>query len=152
MRIMVPVAALFAFTLGFEPVCAFGHENKLPDQQSIAVLELRAREAKPRDRCFLYAKVVQQMTELSIYQYASGNVTVADRLLRNIQRVVQNVHLSLAGNDKRLVKAQILLSKTAFRLTQMLHDSNYKDRPLVKETLAEVNQAQRQTMLQIFQK
>ena len=152
MRIVIPFAAFFVLSLAVEPLCAFGREDKIPDPQSIVALEARASQAKPRDRCFLYAEVVHEMTELSVHQYASGNVTVADRLLQQIQRVVKKVHLSLARNDKRLIKAQILLSNTAFRLTEMLHTSNYGDQPLVKETLAEVNQAQREAMMQVFQK
>ncbi len=152
MRTVVPFAACFVLSLVFQPLCAFGHEDKIPDQQSIESLEAKASQAKPRDQCFLYAELVQQMTDLSVQQYASGNVTVADRMLQEIQRVVKKVHLSLAKNDKRLLKAQILLSKTSFRLTQMLHASDYKDQPLVRQTLAEVNQAQSEAMMQVFQK
>jgi hypothetical protein len=108
MRIVIPFAAFFVLSLAVEPLCAFGREDKIPDPQSIVALEARASQAKPRDRCFLYAEVVHEMTELSVHQYASGNVTVADRLLQQIQRVVKKVHLSLARNDKRLIKAQIL--------------------------------------------
>ncbi len=152
MRMTIPFAALLMVSLVLEPVCAFCHEDKIPDQRSIEALEAKASQAKPRDQCFLYAEVVQQMSELSVNQYSSGNVSVANRLLKDIQRVVKKVHLSLAKNAKHLKKAQILLIKTSFRLTQMLHASSYQDQPLVKETLAEVNRAQREAMLQVFEK
>ncbi len=152
MRSAVPVAVCFVLILAWGPLCAFGHENTPPDQQSIEVLEAKAGQAKARDQCFLYAKIVHDMTELSLHQYVAGNVTVADSLLKEVQSMVKKVHLSLARNDRRLIRAQILLSNTAFRLTEMLHASNYQDQRLVKETLAEVNEAQRETMMQIFQK
>jgi hypothetical protein len=62
------------------------------------------------------------------------------------------MHLSVAENDKRLKNAEILMRHTAFRLSQMLHDSSYEDRPLVQETLAQVNKAESETMLQVFRK
>ena len=62
------------------------------------------------------------------------------------------IHLAIADNDKRLKNAQILLRHTAFRLTEMLHTSASEDRPLVQQTLAEVNQAETEAMLQVFKK
>jgi hypothetical protein len=58
----------------------------------------------------------------------------------------------MAGNDKRLKNAEILLSNTAFRLKEMLHASDYDDRPLVEKTLSQVNDAQNEAMMQVFQK
>jgi hypothetical protein len=34
----------------------------------------------------------------------------------------------------------------------MLHDSSFEDRPLVQETLAQVNQAQSEAMMHVFNK
>jgi hypothetical protein len=34
----------------------------------------------------------------------------------------------------------------------MLHNSNFEDRPLVEQTLAQVNQAQNEAMMQVFRK
>jgi hypothetical protein len=62
------------------------------------------------------------------------------------------MHLSVGENDKRLKNAEILLRHTAFRLTEMLHNSSMDDRPLVQETLVQVNKAQSETMLEVFRK
>ncbi len=152
MRTVILFAACFVMILTEGVQCALGHENKILDQQSIAALEATVSQAEPRYRCFLYAEIVQQMSELSVRQYASGNVAVATRMLKDIQRVVKKVHLSLSKDNKRLKETQILLSKTSFRLTQMLHASDYVYQPLVKETLAQVNRAQREALLQVFQR
>lgn len=151
MRTSVRFAALLALTLTAAPVCAFAANNKTPDEQSIAALEAKAQQAQPRDQCFLYAELVHQMTELSVRQYAAGNVAKADGLLQRIQGLAAKIHLSLARNDKRLKHAEILLSNTAFRLGEMLQASDYQDRPLVKQTLAKVNDAQDEAMMQVFQ-
>ena len=78
------------------------------------------------------------MTELSIRQYAAGDVDKATGLLKRIQHIAQKIHLSVADNDKRLKNAEILLSHTAFRLNEMLQASSVEDRPLVEQTLAQV--------------
>ena len=152
MRTLFVVAGLLAIGLTAAPVCASSFDNKPPDQQTIDALEARASQAQPREQCFLYAEIVHQMTELSLKQYQSGNVDGATSLLKKIQAVAQKIHLSLANNDKRLKNAEILLSHTAFRLNEMLHASNFEDRPLVQETLAQVNHAQNEAMLEVFHK
>jgi hypothetical protein len=123
-----------------------------PDQQTIDTLLAKADQAQPREQCFLYAEVVHQMTELSIRQYAAGNVSGATGLLKRIQEFSQKIHLSMAENDKRMKNAEILLSHTAFRLTEMLHTSNAEDQALVKQTLTQVTQAQNEALMQVFQK
>jgi hypothetical protein len=120
--------------------------------ESIQALESRASQAQPREQCFIYAEIVHQMTELSLKQYAAGDVGKATDLLKRVQQFAQKIHLSMAQNDKRMKNAEILLSHTVFRLTEMLHASSFEDRPLVQETLAEVTQAQKETMFQVFRK
>jgi hypothetical protein len=120
--------------------------------QTIQALEARADQAGPREQCFLYAEVVHQMTEVSLRQYAAGDVDNASKMLKQIQQFAHKIHLSMADNDKRLKNAEILLRHTAFRLNEMLHGSSFEDRPLVQEALTEVNQAQNEAMMQVFRK
>lgn len=150
MRTKVPLAVAVLFNLVTIPVCAAGIDNKPVDLQSIQALEARAIAAQPREQCFLYAELVHQMTELSLRQYAAGDVTNATDMLKQVQQIAQKVHLAMAANDKRLKNAEILLRHTAFRLNEMLHGSSYEDRPLVEETLAQVNHAQSEAMMQVF--
>jgi len=92
------------------------------------------------------------MTEFSLRRYAAGDVEKAAELLQQIQKLTHKIHLSVADKDKRLKNAEILLRRTAFRLTEMLHSSNVEDQTLVAQTLAEVNQVQNQAMMQVFRK
>ncbi len=152
MRTQVRVTALMALCITLVPVCAYSSDNKVPDEQSIAALEAKANQAQPREQPFLYAELVHQMTELSVHQYAAGNVAKAMGLLQRIQALAAKIHLSLATNDKRLKNAEILLSNTAFRLNEMLKASDFEDRQVVKQTLAKVNDAQDEAMMTVFQK
>ena len=152
MRAVVPIIAFLTLNLSAASLCAASGDNKPPDPDTIAALEARANQAQPREQCFLYAELVQQMTELSIRQYAAGDAEKATNLLKHIQQIAQKIHLSLTENDKRLKNAEMLLSHTAFRLSEMLHSSSIEDRPLVEQTLSQVTQAQNDTLMQVFRK
>jgi hypothetical protein len=127
-------------------------DDKIPDQQGINALELRASQAQPREQCFLYAELVHDMIEVSLRQYAAGDQEKASGLLKRAQDFAHKIHLAVSDDNKRLKNAEILLRHTAFRLTEMLHSSASEDRPLVQQTLSEVNQAQNEAMLQVFKK
>ncbi len=152
MRSVALIAAIVALNVSAIPLCASSSENKSPDPEAIAALEARASQAHPREQCFLYAQLIRQMTELSIRQYEAGNTEKATNLLKRVQGIAQKLHVTLANNDKRLKDAEILLNQTAFRLSEMLCATSIQDRPVVKETLAQVSEAQNDTMMQVFRK
>lgn len=152
MRKMVPIAAFLVFGMTAGTLCASSADDPPSDLQSINALEAKADQAQPREQCFLYAQLVQQITELSIRQYEAGDVVKANVLLQQIQHLAQKINLSVVDNDKRLKNTEILLDRTAFRLNEMLHASNFEDRPLVKQTLDQVTQAQDAAMMQVFHK
>ena len=152
MQSVVRLAALITLSLTAIPLCASSGDNKPPDPDAIAALEARANQAQPREQTFLYAQLIQQMTELSIQQYAAGDAEKATGLLKHIQQIAQKMHLSLTENDKRLKNAEMLLSHTAFRLSEMLHATSVEDRPLVEQTLTQVTDAQNATLMRVFQK
>jgi hypothetical protein len=141
--------AISAFAV---PAFASTPDDKVIDPETIAALEARIPQAQPREQCFLYAELIHQMTELSMKQYAAGDVDKATDMLKRIQNLTHKLHLSMADNDKRLKNAEILLRHTAFRLTEFLHNSSSDDRPVVEATLAQVNRAESETMLEVFHK
>jgi hypothetical protein len=152
MRAQISLAVLILLPAIAVPACAYTPDEKIPDQESISALEAKIPQAQPREQCFLYAELIHQMTEFSVRQYAAGNVDKASDLLKQIQELAHRVHLSVADDNKRLKNAEILLRHTAFRLNEMLHSSSYEDRPLVAQTLAQVNRAENEAMLQVFKK
>jgi len=153
MQSRVPLAALLLLTMSVVPArAAAGYDDKPIDQQSIDALQVKILQAQPREQCFLYAELVHEMTEFSLRQYAAGDGEKAAGLLKQVQGLAHKIHLSMSEDNKRLKNAQILLRHTAFRLTEMLHNSSLEDQPLVAQTLAQVNQAQDEAMLQVFRK
>jgi hypothetical protein len=152
MRSVVSAAAVLILSVCTLPMCASSLDDKTFDQQTIDALEAKLLQAPARDQCFLYAELVHQMTEVSLKQYAAGDVDKATGMLKQIQQFAHKIHLSVAGNDKRLKNAEILLRHTAFRLNEMLHSSSFEDRPLVEQTLARVNEAENEAMMEVFRK
>jgi hypothetical protein len=148
----VPFAVLVLLAVTTLPAFAAGLDDKIFDQQSIDALAVRASQAQPRDQCFLYAQLVHQMTEFSLQKYAAGDIEKATDLLRQVQKMTSRIHVSVADDNKRLKDIEILLRHSAFRLSGMLRNSSFEDRPLVENTLAQVNQAQSEAMLQVFRK
>lgn len=134
------------------PAFAASPDDKIIDQQSIAALEARIPQAEPREQCFLYAELIHDMTEFSMKQYAAGDVDKATDLLKQIQNITHKLHMAMANKDKRLKNAEILLRHTAFRLNELLHNSSSDDRPVVEATLAQVNRAESETMMEVFRK
>ncbi len=153
MRSVVPVALLSLMILVPCSRQAFAAmDDKLPDAQSIAALETKANQAQPKEQCFLYAELVHEMIEFSSAQYAAGEIEKAAETLKHVNSFALKIHMIMANDEKRLKNAQILLRHTAFRLNELLHASSIEDRPLVEQTLAQVNQIQTETMMQVFRK
>jgi hypothetical protein len=145
----IPLVLLVALYI---PAYGASFDNKPPDEQMISALEQRAAQAQPREQCFLYAQLVHEMIEFSAQQYAAGEEDKASGWLKKAQEFTHKLHDALAMNDKKLKDAQILLRHTAFRLNELLHSGNSEDQALVQETLAQLNQAQNEAMLQVFKK
>jgi hypothetical protein len=152
MQSKVWLAILILLTVSVLSARASGFDDKIIDQDSINALQAKILQAQPRDQCFLYAQLVHEMTEFSVHQYASGDGEKAASLLKQVQEMAHKIHMTMSEDNKRLKNAQILLRHTAFRLNEMLHNSSLEDQPLVAATLAQVNQAQDETMLQVFRK
>jgi hypothetical protein len=153
MRFSVPAALLLFMSVTIIPGRASNDsDDKTIDQRTIDALTIKASQAQPHEQCFLYAELVHQMTELSLRQYAAADVEKASGLLRQIQLLTHKIHISVSNDDKRLKNTEILLRRTAFRLSQMLHSSSSDDRQLVQETLSQVNQAETEAMMQVFRK
>lgn len=53
--------------------CAYAPASGLGDNPTaLAALQAKTDQAQPRDRCFLYVKLVSQMTDLAGQQFNSG--------------------------------------------------------------------------------
>ena len=125
-----------------------------PDDSPItlAMLQAKADQAGPRDRCILYAKLVSQMTELAGSQFNSGDSLRASETLKLVQRYAEKIHTGVASDSKKLKEAELLMQRTSFRLKDILGAASYEDRQTLEATLKQLNQVQAQLMTQVFEK
>src|SRR5271154_1739795 len=68
---------------------------------ALAALHTKADQAQPRDRCFLYAELVSQMTDLVGQQLNSGDSGQASETLKLVQRYVEKIHTGVADGSKK---------------------------------------------------
>jgi hypothetical protein len=121
-------------------------------QTTLTELQTKADQAQPRDRCFLYAELVSQTTELASQQFNSGDSGQALETLKLVQRYAEKIHTGVADDCKKLRDAELLMRHTSFRLKSMLNKALYEERPALELTLKQMNQIQTELMMQVFKK
>jgi hypothetical protein len=133
--------------------CAYAQASGQGDiPTAIAVLQAKADQAQPRDRCFLYAKLVSQMTDLVIKQVNSDDSGQASETLKLMSQYAENIHLGVADNSRKLKEAEVLMEHASFRLKGLLNEAASDDRPALQEALKKLYQVQTQLMMQVFKK
>jgi hypothetical protein len=119
---------------------------------ALAALQAKADQAQPKDRCFLYAKLVSQMTDLAGQQLNSGDSGQASETLKLVQQYAEKIHMGAAGDSRKVKNAELLMQRTSFRLQDILSEASYEDRQALEATLKQLNQVQAQLMTQVFKK
>lgn len=134
------------------PTAFASNNEQIPDQQKLAELTAKAEQAKPRDRCYLYAKLLSAMTMVAGQQLDNGDVSAASNSLKAIQKYAAKIHVDVTDHSKKLKDAQIMVRRTAFRLREIMRDGSVDEQPVLDATLKQLNQVQSQMMLAVFQK
>jgi hypothetical protein len=133
--------------------CACAPKSVADDSPTaIAALQAKTDQANPRDRCFLYAKLVSQIADLAGKQLSSGESGEALESLRLVRGYAARTLLGVADDSRKLKDAEILMRHTSFRLEDILHQASYDDRHDLEETLKELYRVQTQLMMKVFKK
>lgn len=125
-------------------------DENAPDAQTLTQMEAQAKQANPRDQCFLYTQLVHTMTVMAVKQIADGDDNGANATLKEINYYAQIIQANLAKNTKRLKNAQMLMDRTTVRLAEALHLTSDEDRADAKATLKQLNLVQNQLLDQVF--
>jgi hypothetical protein len=146
----LPIAVVI-FILSLAGACASA--SSLDNSPTaLTALQAKADQARPKDRCFLYAELVSRMTELASQQFTSGDSRQASETLKLVQRYAEKIHMGVADDTKKLKNAELLVQRTTIRLKDILSESSYEDRPALEATQRKLNQIQEQLMMQLFRK
>src|SRR5271170_3961120 len=149
MPILVPVVLISALSLS----CAYAPASSIDNTPTaLAELQTKADQARPRDRCFLYAELVSQMTDLAGQQFNAGDSGQASETLKLVQRYAEKIHTGVADDSKKLRDAELLMQRTSFRIKGMLNKASYEDRPALERTLKQLNRIHTELMMQVFKK
>ena len=131
----------------------FASASVLDDSSTpLAALQVKADQAQPKDRCFLYAKLISQLTDLAGHQLNSGDSGQASETLQLVQQYAEKIHVGVADDSKKLRDAELLMQRTTFRLQDILSQASYEDRQTLEATLKQLSQVQAQLMMQVFKK
>jgi hypothetical protein len=147
-RVTAAVVA-FVLSLGCIHVAA---STPIISQRTLASLQAKADQAQPRDRCFLYAMLVNQMTNLAGQQLDSDDPGQASETLKLVQRYAENIRTGVTGDSRKVKEAELLMRRSSFQLKIILRESSFEDQLALKTTLKELNQVQEQLMIQVFKK
>jgi hypothetical protein len=138
-------------TTSFTCICASA--SSLDQHPSaLATLQAKADQAQPRDRCYLYAELVSQMTDLAGHQFSSGDSEQASETLKLVQQYAEKIQIGVGDDSKKLKNAELLVRRTSFRLKDILGGASLEDRETLEATLKQLNQVQSQLMTQVFKK
>jgi hypothetical protein len=133
--------------------CVSASASSLDQRPSaLANLQAKADQAQPRDRCYLYAELVSQMTDLAGHQLSSGDSEQASETLKLVQRYAEKIQIGVGDDSKKLKNAELLVRRTSFRLKDILGGASLEDRETLEATLRQLNQVQAQLMTQVFKK
>ncbi|MBT9332733.1 hypothetical protein [Paracidobacterium acidisoli] len=147
------VAVIAVIALLPVPFASAGNlDEKIPDAQQLAALEVRAAEASPREQCYLYAELVHSMTEIATIQLQQGQGAQASASLESARSYAAKLQTGLVNNARKLKNAEILIRHTAFRLKELMMGASLDDRPTMEATLQQLNTVEARMMMQVFQK
>ena len=133
--------------------CAYASASDEGDSATpLAALHIKADQAQPRDKCFLYAELVSQMTDLAGKQFNSGESEQASQTIQLVQRYAEKIHASVTDDSKKLRDAELLMRRASFRLKGILSAATYEDRPALEVTLKQLNEVQSELLMQVFKK
>ncbi|HEV2463842.1 MAG TPA: hypothetical protein VGT04_08560 [Acidobacteriaceae bacterium] len=145
--LVIAVAALVSLPQAFA-----ANTDKIPDEQELTALEARAEHATPKEQCYLYAKLVQDMADETGRQLDAGNDSGASASLKAIQRYTEKIGREITDHARKLKDAQIMMRRTAFRLQELMRGASVSDQAEFQSTLKQMDQVQSQMMLAVFKK
>jgi len=127
-------------------------EAVLMDAAALTQMEQQAANAQPREQCFLYTQVLQDWTEVEGRQLADGQDEQALATLQHMELLAAKLHSALMKDAKRLKDAELVMSRTTRRLSDMVHVASGDSREKLQATLKHMNDVHAELLTQVFAK
>ena len=152
MRFSTAILAVYTLASMANCNCALATDERMADSHAMTALIVKAEQAQPKDKCFLYAELVHEMTELAGRQLNAGDGDRASATLKMVQDYAEKIHTGLSGDGKKMKNAEQLVRLTSFRLKGILNAASYEDRQALQVTLDQLERVQTELMMQVFRK
>lgn len=146
----VLILALTAFVAS--PAAFAAKPAPIPDAQQLSAMAAHAAQAKPKDRCYLYAKLIRAVSRVIGRDVRNGDEAGTSSSLKAIRSYTAAINQNVSRKAKKLVDAQVILRQTAFRLNEMRMSASLGQQTDFQTTVSQVNQVQSHMMLTVFQK
>jgi hypothetical protein len=152
MRFLGLIVAFSVLTPTLNCNLALATDEKVVDSEAMTALIVKAEQAQPKDQCFLYAKLVHEMTELAGRQLNAGDGDHASATLKMVQHYADKIHVNLSIDGRKLKNAEQLMRLTSFRLKDIMNTASYEDRQALQTTLDQLERLQTELMMQVFKR
>jgi hypothetical protein len=152
MRCSAAILAVYTLTLIVNCNRALATDERMVDSQAMTALIVKAEQAQPKDKCFLYAELVHEMTELAGQQLNAGDEDHASATLKMVQDYAEKIHTGLSADGKKMKNAEQLVRLTSFRLKGILNAASYEDRQALQVTLDQLERVETELMMQVFRR
>lgn len=153
MRIAAKTLVIASFVLVFCPrITGQPPTGAPPDMQALGSLQAKADAAAPKDRCFLHAKLVYQMTSLAGSQLSSGRSADASQTLALVKQYTEKIRGEMASDSKKLKEAELLMENASFKLHGVFDSASYEDRAAMQATLQDLDSVQTELLMNVFKR
>ena len=132
------------------PARASGVDDMAVDNEALTQMEQRAATASPRDQCFLYAEVVQGLTDLAGRQMAAGEDEQATATMQHVDEIAVKLHQATAKDAKRLKMAEVMMDRTIRHLADMVRVASAAQRANMQRTLQHLNLVHSELLATVF--
>lgn len=123
----------------------------LIDPALIASLQLRAKQAAPREQVQIYADLADKISLLIDKQLADGDEEKAQGTLRLFESCAAELESGLQRDSKNLKRTEMLLHTTHRRLADMVRSASGDMKPLVQSAVNRLDRVQNVLLSSVFE-
>lgn len=126
--------------------------DELVSQPSaLAELEIKAAQAEPRERCYLYTELLHQWTEVAGRSLAEGDMPSAALAIQHADTNAARLKEAINHDSKRLKNAEQLMEHSVHRLSDMLRVSTLEQHDAFQAVLRHVSNVHDDLLAAVFQ-
>lgn len=123
----------------------------LVDLALIASLQLRAKQATPREQVQIYADLEDKLSLLVSKELAEGDEVTAQGTLRLFESCATELESDLKRDSKNLKRTEMLLHTTHRRMADMVRSASGDMKPLVQSAVNRLDRVQNALLSAVFE-